>query len=276
MDVGQLAEQLLGYFRDMMAAAVGCDEQLMLHTDAPEYDGLKTAGQQLGLETILAVVQILDQTLVRMRQSPHVRILVEMALVRICKLEELDELPSLVAQLTSSATAAGSTTSPKRQAAPRAEKKSEVTSRPANVAAAAPIEQTPLTSDSAEAIWARVLDDVGGMTAEFARHYAALATTAPNRLVVSFKPQYTHEKESCERPDWKARLEESMARVTGGQVRIDFEVLPGPPASAAKSRPQLSRRQRLKAAESNPLVSRALELFDGEITDVSDASPDGL
>ena len=99
VDVGQLAEQLLGYLRDVMAALVGCQPDLMLHVSAADFAAVREAGQRWGLETALAAVQILDQALTRMRQSTQVRTLVEVALVRICKLEELDALPGLIAQL---------------------------------------------------------------------------------------------------------------------------------------------------------------------------------
>src|SRR5690606_8090066 len=87
------------YFRDVMAALVGCPADMLLHSSPNDFQQLTEMGRQLGLETILAVVQILDQTLSRLRQSTHVRTLVEIALVRICRLEDLDQLSQLVAQL---------------------------------------------------------------------------------------------------------------------------------------------------------------------------------
>lgn len=99
VDVGQLAEQLLGYLRDVMAALVGCQPELMLHVAAADFAAVQEAGQRWGLETALAAVQILDQALTRMRQSTQVRTLLEVAFVRICKLEDLDALPGLIAQL---------------------------------------------------------------------------------------------------------------------------------------------------------------------------------
>ncbi len=59
------------------------------------------AGKQLGLQTILAIMQILDQTLSRMKYSTQARILAELALVRISNLEDLEELSGLIAQLQS-------------------------------------------------------------------------------------------------------------------------------------------------------------------------------
>ncbi len=82
-----------------MAALVGCPADLMLHVSASDYSAAQALGDQLGLETLLAMAQILDQTLTRLRQSTHVRTLVEVALVRLCKLDDLDALPGLVAEL---------------------------------------------------------------------------------------------------------------------------------------------------------------------------------
>jgi DNA polymerase III subunit gamma/tau len=97
VDVGALAEQLLGYLRDATAALVGCEPDLMLQAPGSEAASLAELARQMGLETMLAAMQILDQTLVRMRQSPHGRTLLEMALVRICCLQNLDALPHLLA-----------------------------------------------------------------------------------------------------------------------------------------------------------------------------------
>jgi DNA polymerase-3 subunit gamma/tau len=94
-----LVEQLLSYFRDLAAVHVGCGPELLLQASEADHAALKTLAEQLGLETILAGVQILDTTLVRMKQSTHVRILGELALVRLCNLGQLDQLATLVAQL---------------------------------------------------------------------------------------------------------------------------------------------------------------------------------
>src|SRR5262249_38573671 len=51
------------------------------------------------LDSILAALQILDTTRSRLRGSPHGRLLVEMALVRIARLENLHEIGELIARL---------------------------------------------------------------------------------------------------------------------------------------------------------------------------------
>jgi DNA polymerase-3 subunit gamma/tau len=97
VDVGQLLEQLLGYFRDVMAAGVGCKADAFLHATSADEAQVRAAADRLGIESTLAVLQILDQTLARLRLSTHARTLAEIALVRICKLEDLQDLSTLIA-----------------------------------------------------------------------------------------------------------------------------------------------------------------------------------
>ena len=61
VDVAQLIEQLFGYFRDCMVAAVGCPADTFLYASTANSGDVIEAGRQLGLQTILAVMQILDQ-----------------------------------------------------------------------------------------------------------------------------------------------------------------------------------------------------------------------
>ncbi|MBN2216623.1 MAG: DNA polymerase III subunit gamma/tau, partial [Pirellulales bacterium] len=97
VDPGLLLEQLFGYFRDAMAAAVGCAAETFVYASPASAEQVTRIGRQLGVHTILAAMQILDQTLSRLRQSTQGRILAELALVRIAHLDELDDLASLIA-----------------------------------------------------------------------------------------------------------------------------------------------------------------------------------
>jgi DNA polymerase-3 subunit gamma/tau len=99
VEVGLLLDQLVGYFRDVMAAAVGCPAEQMLYALPSQADEVAAVAKQLGLSTILAIGQVLDHTAARMRVSTHGRTLVEMAMVRICQLDELDDLASMIAEL---------------------------------------------------------------------------------------------------------------------------------------------------------------------------------
>ena len=99
VEVGLLLDQLVGYFRDVMVAAAGCGPEQMLYVLPAQAAEVAEVARKLGMATILAIGQILDQAAARMRVSVHGRTLVEMAIVRICQLGELDDLATLVSEL---------------------------------------------------------------------------------------------------------------------------------------------------------------------------------
>ena len=97
IDAGRLAEQLLCYFRDLMAVTVDCDPSLLRHTSASLHPELKQLGERWGLQTVLAVVGLIDQTLVRIRHSVYSRVLLESTLIQICNLPDLQHISDLAA-----------------------------------------------------------------------------------------------------------------------------------------------------------------------------------
>jgi hypothetical protein len=109
---------------------------------------------------------------------------------------------------------------------------------------------------------------MGDMTAEMGQRYHRVAISAPNRLVVSFGREYNLQKESCERPRNKERLEQAMSRLTGTNIRIDFELLKGQPAAQQPKPAPVSKRQLMREKERHPLVRQAIEMFDAELFDL--------
>ena len=99
VDAGQLAEQLLSVFRDVLVRAHGGPEDLLLSQLSGDVERLDSIARRLGAVTTLAAMQMIDQSISRMRQTLHARTLLEMALVRICGLGDLDAVDRLVRQL---------------------------------------------------------------------------------------------------------------------------------------------------------------------------------
>jgi DNA polymerase-3 subunit gamma/tau len=141
-EVGQLVDQLLGYFRDAMTQAVGCNASQLLYALPTQREEILSVGQRLGIQTLLAIAQMLDQTAARLRVSTQVRTLAEMALVRICHLQDLDEISALIEQLK------GGEALPARAAASSSSsvigaKKNELASAKPQAAARTPALQPP-------------------------------------------------------------------------------------------------------------------------------------
>jgi len=96
VDPGQLAEQFLGYLRDVMTVSIGAPPELMRTADVSRAEDFKAIGNAWGLTTLLAAIQLLDETIVKMKHSVQSRILLEVALVQICTLADLQAVADVV------------------------------------------------------------------------------------------------------------------------------------------------------------------------------------
>ncbi|MCA9177696.1 MAG: DNA polymerase III subunit gamma/tau [Planctomycetales bacterium] len=314
VDAGQLTEQLLAFFRDVLVAAEGCDAEMALQADAQQWEVMAEAGRAAGVETLLAAMQIIDHALTRMRQSTHVQTLLEMAAVRICHLEMLTDLPKMIAAVrqglppvasapvpasvpSASVPSAAVTPAPKKTAPAAGKAKAPQADPPADSSQEPPAartaqkktanrddesESTPLTSpepavpagnwrpENAAEIWGQALDLLEDMTAEFARMGHSPAISGPNTLVVSFPRRYNLQKESCERPERKLKIEQALAQVAGQNVVLSCRLDEGGETHTPlpKRKNQVSHRQRTRDAERDPLVLQAAELLQADVEKV--------
>ncbi len=95
VDPGQLAEQFLGYLRDVMTVAIGAPAELVRTADPSNASDLKAYGNAWGLSTLLSAIQLLDESIVKMKHSVQSRILLEVALVQICTLADLQSIADI-------------------------------------------------------------------------------------------------------------------------------------------------------------------------------------
>ncbi len=282
VDAGLLIEQLFGYFRDCMAAAAGCGHESFLYAAPSSAKDIAEAGKKLGLQTILAAMQILDQALSRIRYSTQARILAELALVRICHLEDLDALPVLIAELRGGVLASGGIAARPGSAAMAVPQKGGESGGKKNIEPGInpPVSSLPPASmdgpaiafipENAMEIWNRALSRLSGMAAEHARQFDHAAISAPDRLVISFKPEYAVAKTFCERPEQVARFEQALAETTGRRIRVEFVIdadQSGTDAAATTAKP-VSKHHMMMEISKHPMIQRAGELFGGAPTRV--------
>jgi DNA polymerase-3 subunit gamma/tau len=279
VDIGQLLEQLLGYFRDCLTAAVGCPAETFLHTSADEHERLTQAGKQLGLETILAMMQIIDQTLSRLRYSTQGRTLAEMAIVRIANLENLDDLTDVILQLRNGApaTAAPGAATRSSPAVDSAKKKADLipNGTPATASVDEPHERrqapaVPLTTETAPLVWQQALASLSDLLGENASLCESVAFRVPNRLVATFRAKYTSCKAFCERGEQLTKLETALTDVAGASVKVDFVVLADENTAGPAPRRAVPQRQRMAEKAEHPLIRRAGELFDARLVRIEE------
>ena len=95
-----LLNGVLEFLRDLMVMAAGADSLLLAATPRQK-PRLESVIARWPLDTLLAALQILAEARARLRGSPHGRLIVELALVRVARLENFRELGELIRRLTS-------------------------------------------------------------------------------------------------------------------------------------------------------------------------------
>ena len=285
VDPGQLAEQLLGYFRDAMVVAVGGDQEQMLYSEPADFSQLQTMRDELGLHQILAMVQILDQSIVKMRQSVHIRTILELAIVRICNLDNLQQISDLIQQVGQAAppskvgtrdrNAGGlkkngkvdrpeSVSKPPVAKVPAAIQENKTENRETERPQAEP--SISLDDTNVSRVWRQALAETGDTTADLAGEFERLELPSPSQLVVTLPDPYSCD--ACNRPERKERLERALAAITGASIRVDFVASKQSPATATPRKPVMSKRQQIREIEQHPMVRAAIEMFDGEVVNL--------
>lgn len=306
VDPGQLLEQLLRLFRDLMVLGSGGSPDLLQSVSPGAVDEAKAMATQAGVAKLLAAVQCLDETLVRLHRSTYGQVLAEAAVIRICQLDDLESLGTLIATLKEGGLPAKSAPAAARRAAPQkktAERPVEPPPAPDTIpirpvepvappvaaepppAPAAEPEKVPgeapklvITEKNVFSVWKKIVEDLPGLIGDYARQGHAVAISGPNRLVVDFFSTYNSAVEALRRPRSQEVLEKAFLDMCGDKYAIDFRVLEDPNAGRKPDQhmsPERSAQEgRLKArllAEQEPFVQKAMDLFDAEVTGVREA-----
>jgi DNA polymerase-3 subunit gamma/tau len=171
-DPGGVMEQLLAALRDCLLASVGCGSDLLAGSNGLGIDVAAT-GRELGTATVLAMLQILDQALGRMRTSGHAAVLAEMAVVRLATIEDLESLAAAVDRVA----AAG----PAAQTAPAVPPRAAPAPAPQREKKTADLTPDPPVASAPEA----VVEPVRGPVAPPAAAVARAAPTVPVAAAVA-------------------------------------------------------------------------------------------
>jgi DNA polymerase-3 subunit gamma/tau len=306
VDSGQLAQQLLGYFRDLMAVKVGCDEELLLFASIGDLEGLRQQADSLGLEKILSVIQVLDTSVVRMQHSLHSRTLLEVATVRACTLDNLDSISDLVNALSSGEPVSGGAKPSGRVAAKAtvkpAAKKNEIVRESRPQVEASPVSVAPSVQPVAP-----VAAGVQSAVSSVSKSQNSVDSSPAKTPIVSFDPANvesiwsqalarlpemtremagTQEKvefvkpntikvslpekynqQMCMRADRLKSIENAVEACVGQPLRVEFFWNEKNAPVVEVAEPKLSRRQLIRQLEQNTIIKNAIEVFDGEVVD---------
>jgi DNA polymerase-3 subunit gamma/tau len=284
LQLGELVDQLIAYWRDLMVVQCAGTEGRDLSVPSRHRAALEKQAKALGLDTVLAGLEILNAARGRLRGSNHARTLVEMALVRLGRLDDLVSLAQM-AQWVSQRPAdpapapAGRTSrpAPAPSSTPAAPPESVKKKAPTDGPDTAPNGPAGLTAETLSAVWAQVVNNVGGILARDLEKGEGPAISGPNSLVLRFPATYNHSREHCQDPTRVAQVEAALRTITGRPWSFRVEALgaaaaaplapPGAPAEQTPSRP---RRNPRDEAEKLPLIQRAREVLGATVQRVDE------
>jgi DNA polymerase-3 subunit gamma/tau len=256
LQLGELLDQLTEHWRGMMLTAVGGGESAELSELAAER--VKEHVAKTNLDAILAGLEIMTATKMKLRGSPHAQVLLEIAAVRLAKLSELLSVAELAQWVTQGAPAGGSGGAQRLPAhipapAGDAVKKKVVT--PPEVKANGGATGNAAGEEPFGVVWEKVLEQVGPILATHLRQATILqANSTPNSLVLPFPAAYSSAYETAKAERNQDTLRKAFKHVTGREwsvrVELDRDSAPAangvhPPVEAPRPAPQRSRSELL-------------------------------
>jgi DNA polymerase-3 subunit gamma/tau len=201
-DPGQLAEQLLNYLRDVMTAGIGGSPDLLKLANPGGHAHLTELAKGWGIQTVLSAIQILDESLVRMRSSVSSTTLLEVALVQICQLQDLALIPAMIDAITRGGPMPTSTM--QRTPAPRVEASASKSTDEKKNSEPQPM-TTAVTSASNELSKAPLPSELQPPSITYSA-IPSVSTVIPQQPIVSPESQSIRTGSAVTLEDWKRAM----------------------------------------------------------------------
>ena len=276
LQLGELTDQLIDYWRSLMLVACGGPGIEDLPITPSQKERVLEQAQRTTLDTILAGLDVLTTAKARMRGSAFLPVLLEMAVVRLARLEEMLSVREL---LRSGAMPATASPKPAAASAPvPTEVKKNGTARPPEPPRTESANDAPtiaLSEHTLAQVWARVLqhfDNQAPVLGNNLKRAILPAISGPNSLAIRFPKRYNHEYDYCAgNPANVDRVQNVVRKTTGQPITVRFELtaldspaLVEPPPTAA------SAGGRRKGIMNLPLFRHAADNLGAQLTRADD------
>jgi DNA polymerase-3 subunit gamma/tau len=296
----ELLGGLLEFLRDAMVLAAGADS-LLLAVTPRQRPRLKKVIDRWPLDTVMTALQILAEARSRMRGSPHGRIIVEVALVKVARLENFAELGEIIQHLgnverggggiIAAPPRPGSTTGspapsslkkkpiadelsvpdgppdlsdPPRQASPGIGNRSGTGETPPATPPASldAIASEPLDIAEVRHAWPELIKKVGPNIAWRLSLMEPVEIEGPDVLVISPKPGYNGSDDLLEAPGAREKIEQTLRRLVRRHISVRYEPGQDRPGRSSEPSEPTGKPRGVDALSSDPLVRKVVELFE--------------
>ena len=279
LQLGELLDQLIDYWRGLMLVHAAGPTFRDLPGTPTFQDQLRQHAAGTNLDTVLAGLDVLTAAKVKMRGSPHVRVLLEMAVVRLARIDELLSVAQL-AQWVGNPGSAPAAFAPARPATgpgpgngpPRPPEVVDPSKKKSLTGANGHAHEVParvdVTAETLPGVWSRVLEEVGPIRANNLRTAGLPAIFGPNSLAVRFPAGYSA-YDYCADDRTIGLIAAALKRVTGGDWSVRVEQLSG---AANGSHPPLPppAPDRRKDLLQLPLFKKAADALGAQLVKVDD------
>jgi DNA polymerase-3 subunit gamma/tau len=263
LQLGELLDQLVDHWRDLMLVACAGREVGDLTTPGRFREELFKQADSVTLDTVLAGLDILVNTKARTRGSSHLRTLLQMAVIRLCRLEDLAPLSQLAFWVSQpgSALPGNESAKPRLQAlAPSASAVALPEGKKKTEPVTAPIE---LTAENLAVVWPEILAQIGGVFAEQVKRYGIPAIFGPKSLVIVFPAEYNAFDHSA-RAENVLRVESALRERTGQAwtVRLEKKSASAQGLNGSAHGSPAPRVRPQEAMQQVPILARAMEVLN--------------
>ena len=267
--LGELLEQLIEYWRDMMIVNSAGIKGQSVSVSSARRGILEQHAKQANLDTILAGMDILVTAKSRLRFSSHTRPLMEMAVVRLCQLDDLLPIGQIAQLLAKDGTTPAARSAKQLPTAEvtSAEKKKATGVNGSGIAT----ELIPFQEDTLPRLLQQLIETAGFALQADLRKVASTAISGPNALVFRVSRRYNTPGTLFADPVRLAKTEESLAQLTGQPCKIRIEWVDESAETVASGGKTASAaamgQQRLQRAEllQIPFVKKVADVLSGQI-----------
>jgi DNA polymerase-3 subunit gamma/tau len=277
LQMGELVEQMISFWRDLMVFVSSNQIPPDASIATSQHDRFKNMARAIPLDTVLAGLDVLSLTKMRLKATHQPRIMVEFGMIRLSRLANLIPVQQILQQLQSGGIpTVGQTPNQQQAASPEGLKKKLINESGGIILPQSEQPEVRLSSENIPSIWPQVIELTGPMLGNELKKAGTPAISGPNALVIEFSRQYNQALEYCSDPARILRIQNALGKITGQSwvVRVASKVVTNPeelveetPAvvEPVVSKPKVNPKD---AAEKEPLVQRALEIFNAQIVRV--------
>ena len=258
-DLRQLLAGVVEHIRNLIVSRIAKDPGKIIELTEADLHALKQQAEETDSARLVMLFDSLSRTLEEMRWSPHQRFTLEVGLVKACSVSPLRPLGEVVEQLRTLEAKLGGN---KRSDASRTEAVHERSA----VYSAPPLQHEPAAARPAIDArqgdpWGKVLEALKQRKPSLGPSFAnsRIVERTDDMLVIGMKGS-SFQMELAERKENRELVEQIAAEVLGRRIQVAFRLVAERPAEEKPAAPK-----KPAAAEQDPLVQDALNIFQGKI-----------